>query len=147
MALREEERRNQVANEAHYIDHSSTRSPLLWRAAQSRNRPRDNQRVGREAATNVQEGSRVARRWAEAGDGDDVADDGDDHGPRDVPAAFFQAVAVPGYEHGCEGCHEVWRGCEEGRHGCGAHIEGAHDGWVEVVETECAGDADVEGDL
>jgi hypothetical protein len=147
VALREEERRHQVSHESHHIHHSRARSPLLRRAAQSRNRPRDDQRVRREAAPDIEEGSRVARRRAEAGDGDDVADDGDDHGPRDVPAAFFQPVAVPGYEHGREGCHEVRRGCEEGRHGRGAHVEGAHDGWVEVVEAEGAGDADVEGDL
>jgi hypothetical protein len=144
MALRKGEWRDQVANESHDIDHSSARSPLLRRAAQSRNRPRDDQRVRRGAAADVQERRRVARCWAEAGDGDDVADDGDDHGACDVPATFFQAVAVPGCEHGC---HEVWRGCEEGRYGRGAHVEGAHDCWVEVIEAEGAGDADVEGDL
>ena len=112
MAPREKERRDQIANKSHYVDHCSPRSSLLRRAAQSRNRPRNDQRVGREAAADVQEGGGVARCWAEAGDGDDVADDGDDHGACDVPAAFFEAVAVPGYEHGCEGCHEVRRGCE-----------------------------------
>jgi hypothetical protein len=147
MALRKGEWRDQVANESHDIDHSSARSPLLRRAAQSRNRPRDDQRVRRGAAADVQERRRVARCWAEAGDGDDVADDGDDHGACDVLATFFQAVAVPGYGHGCEGCHEVWRGCEEGRHGRVAHVEGAHDCWAEVIEAEGAGDADVEGDL
>ena len=135
---------NHFKNSAQPTNRHATPSPLLRRAAQSRNRPRDDQRVRLGAAADVQERRRVARCWAEAGDGDDVADDGDDHGACDVPATFFQAVAVPGCEHGC---HEVWGGCEEGLHGRGAHVDGAHDCWVEVVEAEGAGDADVEGDL
>jgi hypothetical protein len=65
--------------------------------------------------------------------------------PPEQPPQFLQPVAVPGYENGCEGCHEVWRGCEEGLHGRGAHVKGAHDCRVEVVEAERTGDADVEG--
>ncbi len=117
------------------IDDRRGTRPLLRRLVESRSGPAEDHGVGREAATDVQEGGRVAHGAVHCRDGDDEADACDALGDGDVPSALAAAVARPSRAKRHDRAEKIWRGGEKKGGRVVAKVHTTNDSGEEVVET------------
>lgn len=112
---REEKWAVDVPKLADDIDDGSCGRPLLGSLVQRGTGPAEDHGVGREAATDVEEGCHVARGVVQGGRGDDEPDAGHGLGDADVVPSFPPAIAGVGGEESGDGSKKVWwRGQDQG---------------------------------
>lgn len=131
--VREEEWVCEISDEAEDIAKRNSRCTLLRGPPQSRRDPGHEQRVGGEAAANVEETGKVSDGVVQRSSRDNIADERNNQRRGHMPASFLSVVRRPGQEVGSDcGDKERGRGEEDCLHAC-AHVETADDAGIEVV--------------